>query len=352
MNYSDTFWKAFDYKILVDYERAKMFVHEKKMPAPRFSNMYITSSCNQNCQYCEYNEENQKRIITPVERVFRNIDEVNDLGVTAIDFCGGGEPTLHPALDRILNYCHEKNIVVGLFTNLALKKDKLLEAIVDCCSYIRISLDTYNEEKYNLIRRPKSSNCSFSTVMDNLKKLVKLKHKHKSNIIIGSKALLTKFNYKEIEEFIKRSIDLGIDTVQFKKVSLFDDLYVTPQIERAIEDKFSDLKARYSDSIDILLSFKNLVLNVRCFMHINHIFIDAFGDVYLCCYYLRRKSEHRIGNIYEKTMREIWYGKKHWDVAYNTKIEECNRMDCRWIKYNNLMKPFVYEDKLRQLDFV
>jgi radical SAM protein with 4Fe4S-binding SPASM domain len=86
-------------------------------------------------------------------------------------------------------------------------------------------------------------------------------------------------------------------------------------------------------------------------MHTNHIFIDAFGDVYLCCYYLRRKKEHKLGNVYKKPIRDIWFSKRHLAIAKKIRIKECNQMDCRWIKFNNLMKDFIYEDNLRQLDF-
>ena len=51
-------------------------------------------------------------------------------------------------------------------------------------------------------------------------------------------------------------------------------------------------------------------------------------------------------------IREIWHGPRHREVALNTEVGECDRMDCRWIGYNNFMKPFVHDDRLRQLDFV
>lgn len=352
INYTNNFWRAFDFKILADYERAKMFVHDGKIPQPRFSNMYITSFCNQNCRYCEYSLENKKGIIMPTKMVLKNIDEVYALGVRAIDFCGGGEPLLHPDSGKILNYARKKKIALGLFTNLAFRNDKILKTIVNSCSYIRISLDTFDEKNYNLIRRPCSPNESFRVVIKNIRKLVKLKKRYDSDIIIGTKMLINRFNYKEIEDFIKQSIKIGADNIQFKKVSLSKDLYISPRIHRSIEDEFVKLKTKYGNAIDILQNCQDSKLKIRCFMHVNHIFIDAFGDVYLCCYYLRRKKKHKLGNIYEKSIKDIWFSRRHWEVARHTQIKECNRMDCRWIKFNNLMKDFIYDDKLRQLDFV
>ena len=352
MKYTDTFWRIFEYKVLVDYERAKKFVNEKQIPLPRFSNMYITSSCNQNCQYCEYKEENKKSVVMATDRVLKNIDQVYELGVRAIDFCGGGEPTLHRDLGKILKYCRQKGIVTGLFTNLAFRNQSLLEAIIENCSYIRISLDTYDEKKYMLIRRPRNENASFRQVMSNLRALVKLKKQKKKDIIIGTKMLITRFNHTEIEDFIKKSVKLKVDSVQFKKVSLYDELYISANAVSEMEKDFSIYKKKYGNKIDILQNFADLRLKVRCFMNINHIFIDAFGDVYLCCYYLRRKKRHKLGNIYNSRLRDIWFSDRHWRVAKNADIRECNRMDCRWIKFNNLMQDYIYEDRLCQLDFV
>jgi len=352
MDYFHTFWRVFDFKILIDYERIKTFVHEKKIPLPRFSNMYITNLCNHNCRYCEYRQENKKKTIMPTERVLKNISEVSKLGVKAIDFCGGGEPTLHPDLEKILNYCYKKKIVTGLFTNLAFKNDSLLQTIAQCCSYVRVSLDTFDENKYNHLRRPKSNIFSFNTVIENIKNLVKLKKQYKSKIIIGTKMLLTNLNYQEVEKFIQESINLGVDSVQFKKVCLHPNLSVNLRLQKYTESKLKCLKEKYAKKINLFISLGNSELKIRCFTHINHIFIDALGDVYLCCYYLRRKKKHWLGNVYQKSIKDIWFSDRHLEVAKNTEIRECNRMDCRWIKFNNFLKPFIYEDKLRQLDFV
>ena len=179
--YDEIFWKPFEFKTLIDYEKAKEFVHDKKMPTPRFSNMYITSFCSQNCEYCEYGDENKKGGFMPTERILKNIDEVYELGVRAIDFCGGGEPLLHPDIIKILEHCNKKKIVIGLYTNFAIKNDKLLKTITENCSYIRVSLDTFNNETYNSIRRPKHTKYSFSQVEENFKRIIKLKKQYNSN---------------------------------------------------------------------------------------------------------------------------------------------------------------------------
>jgi radical SAM protein with 4Fe4S-binding SPASM domain len=339
-------------RILIDYERAKTF-KKGTMPRPRFAVLYISNFCVQNCQYCEYAQENKGGFL-PTKNILNVIDQLVALGVTAIEFSGGGEPLVHPEIIKILNYCKKKNIVVGLITNLAIKNDKLLKTIVDTSSYVRVTIDSFNPKIYNQIRQPKAKAFSLSQVKTNLKKLVGLKKKTGSTISIGTKMVISKLNYNEAEEFVKEAIKLGVNNVQFKKVYLCGDLEIGKSDEfsiKRISKKLGKLKEKYKRKIDIFFGFYNLKLKTKCLLHINHIFIDGFGDIYLCCHYLDQKNSLKIGNIYEKPIEKIWFSKRHFNVANNINTRECNKADCRWIRYTNLMAPFL-EDEKRPLDFI
>ena len=339
-------WKTFDYRILIDYERIKDFTLHGRMPNPRFAIMYLTSFCNLKCKYCEYAQENLGGFM-PTKRVLQTIDELKALGVEAIEFCGGGEPLLHPDLEEILNYCKESNIVVGILTNFTPGNKNLLETIVQTCSYLRVSMDTFDRNEYEELKGV----ALLSQVKKNLKKLVRLKKKNKSNINIGIKMLLTTLNYGGIKDFIKGGIKLGVDNIQFKKVYSCPELELNDEEVKAIEVNLKRYKTIYKDKVNIFYGFYGLELKKKCFTSINHIFIDAFGDIYLCCHYLDRRKEHRLGNIYDKSVKDIWFSKRHFEVIYNTDRHVCNKTDCRWIKYNNFMLPII-KDKERSLDFI
>lgn len=338
-------------RILIDYERAKM-LKKGIMPNPRFAILYISNSCNQNCQYCEYIEENKGGFL-PTEKALGIIDQLADLGVAAIEFSGGGEPLIHPDIIKILNYCKEKDIAVGVISNFATKNDKLMEVIVGACSYIRASMDSFDPVQYNAIRRPKTEEYSFYQVESNLKKLVKLKKKTGSGINIGVKMVISKLNCEKIEGFVKGAIELGVDNVQFKKVYLREELEIGSNefpIEK-VSNQLADLKEKHKGEIDIFFGFYDLKLQCRCFMNINHVFIDAYGDMYLCCHYLNRKQDIKLGSTLDQSIKDIWFSDRHWEAIKNTDIKKCNEVDCRWIRYTNLMRPFI-EDGKRPLDFV
>lgn len=83
----------------------------------------ISTRCTLNCKYCgqrlsEYAPEN--KVDFPLDHIIRDIDNFLD----AVDFVGmisiiGGEPFVHPQLDKIINHCLTKNNfgVVNITTN-------------------------------------------------------------------------------------------------------------------------------------------------------------------------------------------------------------------------------------------
>ena len=78
-----------------------------------------------------------------------------DMGVKAINWTGGGEPTLNPHLKDAIKYCGSNGIKMGMFTNGALMdRFDLFETLVDNMTWVRFSVDAGTEKTYNWIRRP------------------------------------------------------------------------------------------------------------------------------------------------------------------------------------------------------
>ncbi len=70
--------------------------------------------CNLSCAYCnEYDKDSQP---VPVETMFERIDRLAVLGTTIITI-SGGEPLLHPELDRIIGRIRHHGIIAGMITN-------------------------------------------------------------------------------------------------------------------------------------------------------------------------------------------------------------------------------------------
>ena len=79
--------------------------------------------CNLDCGYC--NEYDKVSDPVPIEAMLRRIDRLADLGTTIITL-SGGEPTLHPDLDRIIARIRERGAIATLITNgLLLTPDRI-----------------------------------------------------------------------------------------------------------------------------------------------------------------------------------------------------------------------------------
>ena len=79
------------------------------------------------------------------------IQDLVKINIEALNWTGGGEPTQNPYLGEAIKYINENsNIEMGMFTNgTLLEKMKLMDVVVDCLKWIRISIDAGNAESYN-----------------------------------------------------------------------------------------------------------------------------------------------------------------------------------------------------------
>lgn len=102
-------------KLLWHSDRVKNWLEEKKI-SPILIEIALTGYCNANCPWCFFDKQkDSERIDTEV--MLKTIDALADAGVRAINWTGGGEPTLHPDFDKFVRLVAEKKIRQGLFTN-------------------------------------------------------------------------------------------------------------------------------------------------------------------------------------------------------------------------------------------
>ena len=70
--------------------------------------------CNLSCTYCnEFDKESEP---VPTDVMLARIDRLAALGTLSVDL-SGGEPLLHPDLDRIISRIRQRGMFAGLLTN-------------------------------------------------------------------------------------------------------------------------------------------------------------------------------------------------------------------------------------------
>jgi MoaA/NifB/PqqE/SkfB family radical SAM enzyme len=133
-------------------------------PPPVHVQLVLSDLCNQDCGFCAYrmsaglsNElfpqgkrKNPNRMI-PTAKAEEIIDDCAELGVQAIQFTGGGEPTMHPDHLALFARAQAHGIATALVTN-SINLDTLHPA-VQAMSWIRVSVDAGTPETYARTRR-------------------------------------------------------------------------------------------------------------------------------------------------------------------------------------------------------
>lgn len=91
--------------------------------APEHIRLYPTNRCNAKCSFCEFRNWTRDEEFS-TEELLDVVRHFHSLGTRAITLSGGGEPTLHPGLDALLDLCRELDVHAGLITNGLLWSDK------------------------------------------------------------------------------------------------------------------------------------------------------------------------------------------------------------------------------------
>jgi len=338
-------------RVLSFYQEAQM-LKEGRMPSPRMAILYPTYLCNHRCIGCDYTKFNKTKHSLTEKEFLRVVDQLVDIGIKGIEFCGGGEPTLHPALPKALDKIIYSGISFGFLTNGTNLTQALREKLVKYGSYCRISFESATEKLFNAYKRPLSRQAGFKTVLSNLKELVKLRNRHlnESKLQISMKYSIGSNNYKDVLDAVALAAKLKVDSLQFKLIRNMPSELTAKRMLAALQHKIEALKARYP-GLAIIVDFNKSKLKVPCWLSPLQLVIDPFGDVYICCYYRHRAKGHCLGNMLKTPLRKIWYSQEHWQKIKNIKTSDCNKYDCRFHGYNELMHNLVVDD-IGQLDFI
>jgi MoaA/NifB/PqqE/SkfB family radical SAM enzyme len=95
--------------------------------------------CNLSCTYCNEYDDFSKPVVT--ETMIERLDQLARLGTTIVTF-SGGEPLLHPDLDRLIAHVRRRGMMAGMITNgyllTAQRVNQLNDAGLD---HMQISID-------------------------------------------------------------------------------------------------------------------------------------------------------------------------------------------------------------------
>ncbi len=122
------------------WREARMFVRAMvSAHHPILAQIVPIRRCNLACTYC--NEFDKDSPPVPTEQMLKRIDKLGELGTAIITF-SGGEPTLHPDLDQLIERVRKNGAIATVITNGYLLTPERIKRLNRAgLDYLQISID-------------------------------------------------------------------------------------------------------------------------------------------------------------------------------------------------------------------
>lgn len=288
--------------------------------APYFCYLNLTNNCNLRCLHClgDYSKELSKELNFEEWKLVFNELIKNKVFYVNIS---GGEPTTHPDFSKIIDYLSKIGLHFILTTNGIFSKKNLKEIIKnkDYLIGVKISLDGYDKETHNYLRRDINGKINNSFFDITLKNIMSLK---KENIPLTIATTIHTKNIIDFKKFVK--LIRKIDPVSW---------YLSPIIPSGRGETNKDLRINYKfykkkfwenivnicnkNKINVRLielpfnmREKNSVDYYECGASLNFCEINSDGELAPCT--LSRvmipKKIIKFENIKKTKLKDIWNG--------------------------------------------
>lgn len=239
--------------------------------------------------------------------------QMKEAGIPAIEITGGGEPTLWPYFDEIIENLYRNGIEIGLVTNGSNLSSDRIKLLVNSLTWIRFSMDAATQETHRKVHR--TQQLDFERRLNTLQNMITYR-KNSGNMkrmTIGISYILTPDNLEDIEKAIVLFKTYGTDNIRFSW--MYDKSgkagldYKTIE---SIKSNLSELKKTHdSDTFKVLFEAGRIETYSEpnddfdtCYMQHFVWAIGADNLVYPCCI-VKYWPKMAIADIREKTLKQI-----------------------------------------------
>ena len=340
------------HKMLWHRERVEAWLRGERI-APITIDCSLTRRCTYRCMYCygQLQANDEKRMTKDV--IFRFLDDAAEIGVKAVSFVSDGESTCSPHLYDAILRGKANGLDIALGTNGYLLKDDRLEEILPALTYLRYNISAAEPVSYARIMGC-GEKC-FDKVVNTIKKSAEIKRKNGLSVTLGIQMVLMPRFAGQIIPFAKMGRSLGVDYAVIKHCSddekgslgidysQYFDLVKTLKEAEELSTKdylvkakwskiLSDGKRRYTKCYGpaFIMQFSGSGLVAPCGM----LFNDRF------------KKDFHIGNIADKSFKEIWKSKRYHDVLHHICSDKFNpQTDCGTLCLQHKVNEFLWDLK-------
>ena len=288
--------------------------------APITIDCALTRRCTYKCVYCygQLQANDEKKMTKDV--IFRFLDDAAEIGVKAISFVSDGESTCSPHLYDAILRGKSNGLDMALGTAGYLLKDERLEEILPVLTYLRFNISAADPKRYAQIHGCKEK--FFEKVVNTVKESVRIKQENNLEVTLGLQMVLLPIFADQIIPLAKLGKEIGVDYFVIKHCS--DDENNTLGVDYSAYEKLTDLlkeaETFSTGSYSVRAKWSKIMSGgKRCYSQCyGPPFIMQFsgsGLVAPCGMLFNEKyKKYHIGNIAEKSFKEIWKSDRYWEV--------------------------------------
>jgi len=288
--------------------------------APVHIRVKPTNHCNHKCWYCAYRTEDlslgddmEEKDAIPADKMLALAHEFVDIGVKAVTFSGGGEPLLYKPLPDVINILATGGIRIAALSNGSNLKGRMADAFAKHATWIRISLDAWDDASYVESRGAKKND--FSKLIKNIRAFTS----RCTKCVLGVSFIVGHDNHKHLAEVCALLKNCGVDHVKVSGAVVSNDAAGNnkyhSEIKKEVARQIVTAQTLSDSSFTILNHYHDLEGRFEKNYHVCNFLqyltvIGADQHVYTCQDKAYTDSG-RMGSIAERTFKDFWFSKEN-----------------------------------------
>ena len=323
--------------------------------------LILSDLCQQACKFCAYrldgyapNQLFDERRMMSTEKALEIVEDCAEIGVQAVQFTGGGEPTLHKDFAQVLVNALDLGMKCGLVSN-GVKITPNLAQIITKGAWVRISLDAATEETYVKIRRVHPN--QFRQAQNAIRNLKIARDAYGGNCVIGVGFVVTPDNWREVLEAAKLAKELGADN--FRISAMFSQFgeRVFSEFEAQASALCHEAEGLSDAGFKVFNRFDDRVSDLHngspdeslCGYQFFTTYIGADLNVYRCCGYAYNERG-LIGSIKDQRFKDFWLSQERFDNQVSFDARGCER--CQFRAQNSALAYALSKEPQMHEEFV
>jgi len=320
--------------------------------------LILSDLCNQDCHFCAYrmsggfsaeqfgegDNRNPNRKI-PTAKAIEILDDCASLGVKAIQFTGGGEPTVHPAHLILFEYAQNLGLETSLVTNGVLFRPGW-EHTLPKMKWVRVSVDASTPEMYASVRRAKPE--FYATALSHVTMLAAEIKKQGTDCLLGVGYVLTRENWADAYEGCRRIRETGAANVRLSAMFSTEGASYYEGVEHAIRAEIEKIKTLATQDFSVVDLFGDRIDDLVqhapdydfCGYQQFNMYVGGDLKVYRCC--TTAYTQHgEVGDLTNQRLASWFYSEAKRKAYGDFNARTCH--DCQFNRQNRVVNYLVGE---------